>query len=587
MLSDARRIVAAANKTDRKKRKALARRDLLHPEERYELLTSPVNSKGKRQVSELEEDTEGGAGAALSDGEREMSEGYESEGSRASEEREFHGIGAGNSTAQSPTNNLLDTRHEAVLSADTEGEPNGSEARQDHDEDDPGDSPSPPPSPPKYRRSPTPDYEHEYMSDEDEEAIQTDKQKASLLTKFDEDHAAEAQRKIEKEGAFAAAAAGNPSVEQDFFQRPTDLEKASERMRKNAQSHDDRIQAIVNSGYNLHETLHALKITRDLVGMESTERAAEYLRKNSKTPIQRLTAELSTVQQKMSGLQKESVRFSQTDLESFGPALSDLAEEHPRCAKQAVYVKRLHDMQPLKHLSSCAKAAEALRRQMAASSTIHAEYRDPEFLGRICVAVVKDCEKCTANRAKCEAKEADALKAVAEIGVRRQREEKRTYSLEDRPTDRSKPRSWCRVCSRGCRIDIPDGENLNFCDCCDRGTHEHCETLAEYEDAKGLSFYICYVCEQQQQVAADLTRVDPNSPPLPKHASVVRNRRRELQPPQPRNPASRMICRPAMARAERGEADLVDVVAGCDERKHEHNHDEGLASPLRCSQLVD
>ena len=330
-------------------------------------------------------------------------------------------------------------------------------------------------------------------------------------------------------------------------------------MKKNAESRDDRIQAIVNSGYNLHETLNALKSTRDLVRMESTERASEYLRKFSKTPIQKLTTTLGAVQEKMSGLQKESIRFSQSDLESFGPALSDLVEEHPGCTKQAVYVKRLHDLQQLKHLSSCAKAAEALRRQMTAHTTIHAEYRDPEFLGRICVAVCKDCDRCTANRAKHEAKEADAQKAIAEIGVRRQREEKRTYALEDRPTDRSKPRSWCRVCSRGCRTDIPDGENLNFCDCCDRGTHEHCETLAEYEDHKGLSYYICYVCEHQQQVAADLTKVDPNSPPAPKHASIIRNRRRELQPPQPRNPASRMICRPAMARAERGEADLADV----------------------------
>jgi hypothetical protein len=171
---------------------------------------------------------------------------------------------------------------------------------------------------------------------------------------------------------------------------------------------------LVNSGYNLHETLNALKSTRDLVGMESTERASEYLRKFSKTPMQKLTIALGAVQEKMSGLQKESIRFSQSELESFGPALSDLAEEHPGCTKQAVYVKRLHDLQQLKHLSSCAKVAEALRRQMAAHTTIHAEYRDPEFLGRICVAVCKDCEKCTANRAKHEAKEADALKAIAE-----------------------------------------------------------------------------------------------------------------------------------------------------------------------------
>ena len=43
-------------------------------------------------------------------------------------------------------------------------------------------------------------------------------------------------------------------------------------------------------------TLNALKATRDLVGMESTERASEYLRKFSKTPIQKLTTALGAVQ---------------------------------------------------------------------------------------------------------------------------------------------------------------------------------------------------------------------------------------------------------------------------------------------------
>ena len=390
-----------------------------------------------------------GEGSSALGGEREeMSGGSESESSHVSEETEFHGIGAGSSAAQTPADNLLD-RNNAGLGVDTEGE-QGAEAQKGLEPDDSGEQN---PSPAKYRRSPVPDYEYEYLSEEDEETLQINKQKVSLLTKFDEDYAAEAQRKIQDKtmgvfaeaasapsiqpagpfaaSAVAAAAAGEPSDEPEFFRRPTDLEKASERMRKNAESHDDRIQAIVNSGYNLHETLNALRATRDIVGMESTERAAEYLRKFSKTPIQKLTTALGAVQEKMSGLQKESMRHSQADLESFGPALSDLAEEHPSCTRQAVYVKWLHDVQQLKHLSSCAKAAEALRRQMAAHTTIHAEYRDPEFLGRICVAVVKDCKKCTANRAKHEAKEADALKAIAEIGVRRQREEKRTYALED------------------------------------------------------------------------------------------------------------------------------------------------------------
>ena len=48
--------------------------------------------------------------------------------------------------------------------------------------------------------------------------------------------------------------------------------------------HDDRVKAIVNSGYNLEETIIALRATKEF-GMESTKRAGEYLRRNSKTPI--------------------------------------------------------------------------------------------------------------------------------------------------------------------------------------------------------------------------------------------------------------------------------------------------------------
>jgi hypothetical protein len=55
-------------------------------------------------------------------------------------------------------------------------------------------------------------------------------------------------------------------------------------------------------------------------------------------------------------------------------------------------------MQVLKHLSSCAKAADALRVQVFQ----HPEYRDCQYLGRICLAVCKHCEKCTANRREIE-----------------------------------------------------------------------------------------------------------------------------------------------------------------------------------------
>ena len=158
MLTEARRIVAAANRTDRRKRKSLARRERLSPEESYEILTTPMNSKSKRQeVSELDGDM--GEGSSVLGGEREeMGGGSESEGSHVSEETKFLGIGAGSSAAQSPADSLLEHK-DAELSVVTKGG-QGAAAQHGIEPDDPGEQDR---SPPRYQRSPVPDYEYEYL----------------------------------------------------------------------------------------------------------------------------------------------------------------------------------------------------------------------------------------------------------------------------------------------------------------------------------------------------------------------------------------------------------------------------------------
>ena len=570
VLEEAKRIVAASNKLERRRRKTSARKSrsglnsASSSEEDFELLpdlASPqVNFESKRQASEPNEVPEGEEGKLGSPSnvngntiaERDSQESDQSAKSD-SDEQEQLSLRVTRHVYPPTLPQVLERNAEATAATLLRGaESGGQEATNDKRAEEPAgldhlrtDMPAPKPVLPQGTSTPE---EYFYISpdEEGEEAEEEGNEPTSPkppTTKFDGDHAEEAQRRYagSNSGAFVAAA-GNPSEEPEFFHRATDLEKASARLGENQERHDDRIKAIVNSGYNLEEAVKALRATKEM-GMESTTRAGEYLRRNSRTPIEKITTALGLVQGKVEKMRNKE---KGGEPECFGPALSDLVEEHPSCSKQAVFVKRLHDMQVLKHLSSCAKAADALRKQVFQ----YPEHRASEYLGKICLAVCKDCEKCVANRAKHEAKEAEAQQAISQVGMRRQREEEvpRSYKLDDRRTDHTKPKTWCRVCEIGCRYDIPDGENLNFCDSCDRGTHEHCETLREFSDIKGESFFICYICETQPHLTTDLHRVDGNAA----RSAPFRTRRREKQQPPPREPASRMLCGPALVRAAQG-----------------------------------
>jgi hypothetical protein len=294
------------------------------------------------------------------------------------------------------------------------------------------------------------------------------------------------------------------------------------KLRANLMAHDERVQAIVKSGYNLGETIAALKATKNLGGFESTERASSYLRKNSLTPLSSITTAIGAVQSQVHQLSRASMQATEEDLNCFGPELCDLIDELPRVAKQAVFIKRLHDMQILKHLSSCAKAADALRVQVFQ----HPEYRDCQYLGRICLAVCKDCEKCTANRRKFEQKETEAQLVLAKVnGVAAL--PPRAYNLEDSHFDHSLSKTWCRVCTQGERFDIPAGDCLLFCDSCNRGTHDACERLTEYYDQNQDSHYLCTIC--QRYPPRGLVRVDLARP----RSAPTRNRRVLQQQPNP------------------------------------------------------
>ena len=283
------------------------------------------------------------------------------------------------------------------------------------------------------------------------------------------------------------------------------------RLKKNLSTHDERIEAIVNSGYNFKEAAHAVKITTNSSGYESTQRAAVYLRENSRTPLDSITTALGSVQERVSKLTKSAEK----ELDTFGPELSDLIDSLPQVSKQAVFIKRLHDMQVLKHLSSCAKSADALRLQIFQ----HPEYKNCEYLGKICLAVCKDCEKCTSNREKAQKKEWEAQQALAKVNGKLNPLPPRGYALSDSIVDLSITPSWCRICQLGERFDIEDGTNLLHCDACNRGTHDACEVLAEYLDADSSSFFLCTVCQRYPQKG--LRPVDPRKP----RAAPTRQRR--------------------------------------------------------------
>jgi hypothetical protein len=168
-------------------------------------------------------------------------------------------------------------------------------------------------------------------------------------------------------------------------------------------------------------------------------------------PMHAMHQTLHAVQGKVGTLERAAGPAAEP---TFGPALSDLIDANPHCATTVVAIKRLHDGSALRHLSNVVRAAEALRKQV---HELLPEHKGKTLLGPICSAVVRDCDKCIDNRAKHEAKEED---------VRRQRAASESapseYRVADCRRDESLPRTYCQVCNRGHRDDIPDGESLIF-----------------------------------------------------------------------------------------------------------------------------
>jgi len=154
---------------------------------------------------------------------------------------------------------------------------------------------------------------------------------------------------------------------------------------KNHEWHDERVERLTTSGFGLKESVSALKLTQE-AGLESTDRAAAYLRANSKTPIDQLTKSMGKMQEKLRAstqVKPTSQRPVPTAM-SFGPALSDFVSEQPATEQAAMEIMMYHDAQACGHTSSLSTSANTLLRQLKQNQIHHHHpYLYIELLGAV------------------------------------------------------------------------------------------------------------------------------------------------------------------------------------------------------------
>ena len=134
--------------------------------------------------------------------------------------------------------------------------------------------------------------------------------------------------------------------------------------------------------------------------MESTQRAVEWLRVHSATPIAQVSKAIQNCQSQIDK-QKTDLLESKAAAQEYGPNLSEFVSLNPGAEQASRKVKAKHDANSFGHLSSVAKAALILKHAMARERDLKA----CEWLGSICMAVCEDCSKCAVNRNKRQEKE--------------------------------------------------------------------------------------------------------------------------------------------------------------------------------------
>jgi hypothetical protein len=329
--------------------------------------------------------------------------------------------------------------------------------------------------------------------------------------------------------------------EEDFLDQRCREQEAA--IRENAAAHDERVLRLVGAGYLLQESMRAVSETKQ-EGMESTQRAVEWLRVHSATPIAQVSKAIQNCQTQIDK-QKTDLLESKAAAQEYGPNLSEFVSLNPGAEHASRKVKAKHDANSFGHLSSVAKAALILKQAMARERDLEA----CKWLGAICMAVCEDCSKCAVNRNKRQEKEEQDLAKV--LSSDKPGRIVTPWEKEDSKRDYKLPRLSCYVCDskpEAERYKPPTDEDdwVNHCCGCRRAAHEVCDKLVGWVEDDGHNYYYCNKCalarqrkhEQEQDDRKRRQQLYPNAYRIQGGAAAVASRRHDDRPTPPRSQAT-------------------------------------------------
>ena len=334
---------------------------------------------------------------------------------------------------------------------------------------------------PKLKRGPlSSESERSESESEDEEEEEEDDEE-------DEEDEEEEEEKSDDEASSKEKAYVKEKRARDRVEERFEREK-----KENNSLHDERVIRLTASGYTVRESVEALAATKQ-EGLESTERASDYLRAKSSTPISNVQRAVDTLTKNLTPAAKQ---------EEFGPQLSDLINEHQEWEAEAKRARAHHDASSFGHLSCSSKAALALRQQLLTKGKAEGSWG--KGLGAICLAICQDFFKCVANKAKIVEREAlDRAKLLQEEEPRDGRI-RTPWKNRDSKVDAKLPFLDCYVC-----VSRPDAEQnpddyVNHCQNagCGLAAHPDCDRFVGWNEA-GKTKYLCKNCSRTRQDAHD------------------------------------------------------------------------------------
>ena len=288
-----------------------------------------------------------------------------------------------------------------------------------------------------------------------------------------------------------------------------DVRKQAEKIEKNNALHDARVIALSESGFNTKESIEALKATKE-DGLESTQRAANWLRAVSTTPMINMAKAIGKVQQTQS-YQKGQLA-AQGQRSQYGPRVCDLVTKFPGIKQVCIDIQQAHDMNDFGHASTLSGSIKTLYKSLV-ERKLHHQHKATE---EVCQAVCEDCAKCRENHNK---QRQDVDQEMLRIAARDAITAPKPWDIGDSKRDKTLRRGFCGTCNRG-SLNAQPGERfdarhwLYYCIDCKQGWHEHCEgfkQLQEWIDEKGKNGFLCIPCHlkrhRREEAKAEATLV--------------------------------------------------------------------------------